>query len=441
MKRTSLSLRLLPGSCGAAIVGSILGAAMPAAADVVVVHPTGSYPADVQNVQAAVGRGGIVHLKAVNEAGEPTPFDFGPPVAGSGSVTLTVDVEIRGETLAGSMTTIRGGNFPFYSESPIRSIIERINFDRPRGAAVLLLASSGARITHNVMTGVVGFPYFQGNRKAQGIWILGEPNGRGPVTGTITIAYNTIADIDAENGLGLALVDFEADIKIIGNDIRGTNFNGILAFAHSGRLWITGNTIIPGPERFPGLYSAGNGIMLGPLYSYRERPTGPAHIMNNRILCENPLADGILIIGREKPFEGSVIAGNAVALTDSLFGGISLFENVSHTLVAGNEIRGSGVWALDVMGDTPGVNQMNVFAGNQVTGFHATSSHVFLDQSTANSLVVGCHGSVVDEGTDNRVVGCDRAPEAAAEQRRVVAPRQRRPLDVLMMFDELAGVE
>lgn len=449
MKCTNLRLRLLPGSCGAAIVGSILAAALPATADVVVVHPTGSYPADVQNVQAAVNGGGIVHLKAVNEAGEPTPFDFGPPVAGSGSVTLTVDVEIRGETLPGSMTTIRGGDAPIFSELPILSTIERIHFDRPRKAAVLLVASSGARIAHNVMTGVVGVPSITGERKGQGIWILGEPSGNGPVTGSVTIAYNTIADIDADNGLGIVLVNFEADIKIIGNDIRGTNSTGILAFAHSGGLWIEGNTIIPGPNPFPNFVAAGNGMLLGPLRLYIERPTDPARVVNNRILCENPNADGILIYGFEKPFQGSVIIGNRVTMTNSLYGGISLVENVSQTVMAGNDVRGSGAWALDVVGealdmvgDTQGVNRKNVMAGNSVASFHATSSHVLLDETTADSLVLGCHGRVVDEGTDNQVVGCGRTPEAAAGQPRLVAPRERRrALDVLRMFEERAGVE
>ena len=51
-----------------------------------VVYPTGQYPADVNNVQAAVSAGGKVLLKATDTAGVFTPFNFGPAVEGSGTV-------------------------------------------------------------------------------------------------------------------------------------------------------------------------------------------------------------------------------------------------------------------------------------------------------------------------------------------------------------------
>ena len=54
----------------------------------VIVYPTGVYPADHHNVQAAVNQGGVVLLKAVDTAGHPLAFNFGPPVAGSGRVFL-----------------------------------------------------------------------------------------------------------------------------------------------------------------------------------------------------------------------------------------------------------------------------------------------------------------------------------------------------------------
>jgi hypothetical protein len=434
MNRTSRCLRSLRFLWQAATIAGPL-AAGPAAADTIV-YPTGSYPADVENVQAAVDGGGIVRLLAVNEAGEPTVFDFGPPVAGSGFVLLSTDVEIRGETQAGGRTTIRGGNAPIRGEVAIRCVIDGIYFDRPRVAAIFLAASSGAVIMRNVITGVVGFPFFPpGSRKAQGVWIIGEPSGDGPVTGTITIAHNTIADIDADDGVGLTLLNFEADIKILGNDIRGTNAAGIVAFAHSGGVWIQDNVIIPGPERFPfpELPQPGIGIQVGPLRAYIADPTGPTHISNNRIVCENPLADGIAIFGFEKPFEGSVITGNRVTMKDSLFGGITLIDNVSNTEVSGNEVDGSGAYALDVIGLTPGVpNPNNHLAGNRIAGFDATIADVFLDESTSNTLVAGCHGTVIDRGTDNRIVGCDDSSVPAADRPpETVGPRERRLLGSL----------
>lgn len=43
-----------------------------------VVYPTGIFPTDVQNVQAAINQGGTVLLKATDTVGHPLAFNFGP---------------------------------------------------------------------------------------------------------------------------------------------------------------------------------------------------------------------------------------------------------------------------------------------------------------------------------------------------------------------------
>jgi opacity protein-like surface antigen len=95
----------------AALVACALSAANAALA-AIVVYPTGDYPTDVQNVQAAVDQGGTVLLKAQNAAGVATAFNFGPPVQGLGFVTLHRDVELLGEQLGATMTTVDGGWYP-----------------------------------------------------------------------------------------------------------------------------------------------------------------------------------------------------------------------------------------------------------------------------------------------------------------------------------------
>jgi hypothetical protein len=63
-----------------------------------VVYPSGVFPDDVLNVQAAVDLGGNVLLKATNAAGQPTAFNFGTPEAlPDRQVLLTTDVSILGE--------------------------------------------------------------------------------------------------------------------------------------------------------------------------------------------------------------------------------------------------------------------------------------------------------------------------------------------------------
>jgi Right handed beta helix region len=373
-----------------------------------VVYPTGSYPADVEAVQAAVSAGGRVLLKAVDLAGAPTVFDFGPPVAGSGFVRMTTDVDIRGEVVGGVRTTIRGGNAPFLGELPVRSAVRDIHFDGPRSAAVILAGSAGAEISGNFIHDVVGMPWTPTETKAMGVWVIGGPaGGYGPVTGTVTISNNTIADMHGHDGIGLALVGYEADMRVTGNDIRGTNFVGILAFAHSGPTWIQDNDVTPGPELYPGTYSVGNGIQVGPLFvDMFPTPTAPALVNNNRVACANPNADGIVVYGGDLPLDHSAVTNNQVKMSGSLFGGVTLYDNVSHTVIAGNRVWGSGAYALDAVAFSGPPQRGNLFFANGTARFSETVADVFLADTTADSWVIGCQGTALDQGSGNHVFGC-----------------------------------
>lgn len=392
----------------AAILVVALSWAVPSLWAEVVVYPTGSFPADPVAVQAAVDTGERVLLKSVDPAGRPTAFDFGPTdQLTGGTVFLTRDVEIRGERAGRRPTTIRGGFFPFRQYEPARVAIRRIRFEGPGGGGAFLGASTGAEITDNVVTHVAGFPWIPGERKGTGFWIGG---GCCLVTGTITIARNTISDIDAEDGIGLALVAFDADIRVIANDIRGMNFAGILAFGHTGRLTIEENVVEPGPPRFPGsVFTAGNGIEVGPP---SIADTGAAVIRGNRVLCENPSADGILLLGFDHRLERSVVSANRVEMKGSLYGGITLLDNVSRTLVELNRVTGDGAYALNAFAVNPDVPlQGNLFLANSTSAFEASVADVFLDAATEDTWVIPCHGTVIDLGQDNHTPGCTPALE------------------------------
>src|SRR5262245_61092052 len=89
----------------AAAIASLYAEAGPS---VTTVYPTGLFPLDVHNVQAAVDGGGTVLLKASTVSGTPTAFNFGAPQYGGG-INIYNDVELVGEHSGGSMTTIAGG--------------------------------------------------------------------------------------------------------------------------------------------------------------------------------------------------------------------------------------------------------------------------------------------------------------------------------------------
>src|SRR5262245_54067987 len=83
-------------------------------ARIVDIYPTGRWPRDVQNVQAAVDAGGTVRLKAVDFTRTPTAFNFGGDSQTIGSVRLHTDVIVVGEEAGSARTTIRGGTIPFF---------------------------------------------------------------------------------------------------------------------------------------------------------------------------------------------------------------------------------------------------------------------------------------------------------------------------------------
>ena len=110
---------------------------------------------DVPAVQAAVDQGGSVLLVGT--------FDFGD----AGRVLLRKDVDISGEIVGNAtpVTTIRGGDWPFYSPLPAQMpptqpgpkvTVQYIHFDGAKGVAVHLAYTGGASVHNNKMTGLRG---------------------------------------------------------------------------------------------------------------------------------------------------------------------------------------------------------------------------------------------------------------------------------------------
>ena len=370
-----------------------------------VVYPTGTYPTDVINVQTAVSQGGTVLLKAKNADGQLTAFEFGS----YDGVDITDDVTIFGERSGSAMTTIRGGWAPVMCLEPVYLAVRGIHFEGPRSCAIFIGASAGADLSSNVITGVIGTPFAPPIMKGQGIWIVALGGNPYDISGSIVIADNTIEDVDAANGYGVALYIFGAETTIVGNHISGMNTAGILAAYNAEAVCVMDNIIVPGPEQYPGPYSGGVGIWgVGSL-------GGDYYFAGNNIICENPEAGGIVVmqpyfLWEPVPEPKVVIERNHVTVHGSWWGGIELVDGVSGAYVGQNRIDGQnayaiGVWALEFP-EVPMAN--NVFQGNNVSGFTANVAEYFLDVATQNTVVVGKSGTVVDLGSGNRVTGITR---------------------------------
>ncbi len=125
---------------------------------------------DVPAVQAAVDQGGSVLLVGT--------FDFGD----AGRVLLRNDVDISGEIVGNAtpVTTIRGGDWPFYSPLPAQMpptqpgpkiTVQYLHFDGAKGVAVHLAYTGGASVHNNKMTGLRGRLFAPGQFRRVGVEI------------------------------------------------------------------------------------------------------------------------------------------------------------------------------------------------------------------------------------------------------------------------------
>ena len=361
------------------------------------VIPTGQSPTDAENVQAAVNLGGTVLLKATDTMGMPTAFNFGPAVAGSDAVYLNTDVNILGEIVGTAQTTIVGGNGPFRSYVSLRSEIRGIFFDGPRIAGAHVRASTGFTFSGNHVARVVPFPYFSEGMKAQGVWIEGYD-----VIGEIVIEDNLFEDAGwAEAGYGIAIFPDRAQATIAGNTIRGAGLAGIVASPWSGQMVIENNYVAPGPFN-PNLPNYGNGIHVVGTFT-----GGTLTVRNNEVFCENYQADGIILIGLSAghgPLENSVIERNRVTLVNSDYGAITLFDEVSNTLVRNNNISGRGTYGFNILHySSDGLARSNIFRGNNLENFKATSASLFLDTNSRQTVVLDRFDTIIDLGKENEV--------------------------------------
>lgn len=373
-----------------------------------VVYPTGQHPADVNNVQAAVSAGGSVLLKATDTAGVFTPFNFGPAVAGSGSVLLNADVSVAGETFEGRMTTITGGDTPFRSLVPVESAFEGLNFEGPRIAAVLVRAAARFEFRRSRVARVVPVYWYTQDGvdwyKGQGIWVAVA----GRSSGAIVIEDNVFEDCGlggAQLGYGLALTTGDAPLRVARNVIRGANFAGIMLILPGAETVIEENTIVTGPGDTTPRYS-GNGIHL--LGAWKRVQDAPVIFRKNELRVEGPEAKGIYALGDEvvnKKVQNLSIEENEITVTNGL-AGIGLWGEVVGARVRNNRLRGDAQYAM-LLGLYKPTEQSvgNEFVGNNIATFDASVADVLFDTNTLDNVLKGHSGTVIDLGIGNVFTG------------------------------------
>jgi len=129
-------------------------------------------------------------------------------------------------------------------------------------------------------------------------------------------------------------------------------------------------------------------------------------ITRNTVTCEDPTADGIIVIGGlfSEGTVGAVVEKNNVTMHNSLFGGISLYGRVTGAYVGENTIEGDGAFALQAFGFSPAnPTSANRFQGNNISHFTASVADVFFGPNTRDNVVMGDCSSVIDLGVNNFV--------------------------------------
>jgi hypothetical protein len=387
------------------------------------VYPTGSFPLDVHNVQAALDRGGTVLLKATNAAGQLTAFNFGAPDPNiGGGVNLNTDVTLIGERVGTHMATINGGYIPILGFVPVKTHIEGIDFETPLASAITLLASTGTEIVGNRINGVVGVLLVFGFTDGDGIDLFGNDDPQNAITGQVRIANNVIENLGADFANGMQLDEVAAEVEITGNTVNFPQSNGpiqtlgITAFRSHNLVSIVGNDVTMGPgslDAFPAP------ILIGGDLDARYQ------VLANNVVSNHPNADGIIAQGGgfSEPTQGAVIAFNHIVINSAFIGfggaGVSTYGAVNNSVVSANQIEGTSSFALQVAEgfSASSTSDSNRLVGNNISHHTATNVDVYLGTNTSNTFFAGQCDTFLDLGVNNRIAcGHRHGLSAAAAQ-------------------------
>lgn len=393
---------------------------------------TGNPAVDVPAVQAAVDRGGRVHLVGT--------FDFGD----SGRVELRKDVAITGEVDAsGSPTTvINGGDWTFFAPMdpfpPTRPgpkvSVRGIHFKQSRGAPIHLAYSGGADISGNVITDIRRRPFTSFFRRA-GVLIgprdaASEPGSGIPstvifpmlITGAISITDNVIdvtgSDPTTTSGVGTFVnLTAGADVYVARNEVTGCTRNCLdvidiaLDAAGNGSAVIEDNRLITAASGIP-IPTPGtpNGIVVG--FNFNPRlmndpsVVAPTLISNNDIEVHGAAfqgSTGIVVLARDV-----VAEGNTVLIDSAIDIGAGMLIRGKDVAILHNRFLGTGQNAIRF--DSPTATGFSgaidgLALGNNVSGFEATHATYLFRPGSTDNTIVGDGGTVIDLGTGNRVTG------------------------------------
>lgn len=247
------------------------------------VYPTGTYPNDVYEVNAAVNGGvgpsgtsypggGIVRLRATNQYGVPTFFHFGDNLTGRGSVNATRDVVIVGELSGPVSFSFPGYPAPDASFTPDRTVIfggrrplccrgtnafatrltvRNLYFAFPSLVAVQVNKSAGLEVTDCVVYEVemglndLGIGATAGLEATGGVIPIPQLSGEFRIVNNRirrALATSSPPNFSPADG-GIVLQRASMTAHIASNEVSGFAFTGIGIDRNDGKASISGNFV------------------------------------------------------------------------------------------------------------------------------------------------------------------------------------------------------
>ena len=334
--------------------------------NIVEVVPTGLYPDDVTNVQAAVNAnpGGIIVLKEGQ-------FNFGDDLTERGSVSLGHTIKVIGDghdETGNPKTKIYGGEQPFQSLEGVSVTIENLWFDKAKFVAIRLNSISGkTRVAGNKITNMVDLPVSPVQFDFAGV-AFGIRIEEGD--GFLEIEANDI-DIDPLKhfpeftiGVGINTRRLHAETIIRDNQVRNTSHAGILVLDNFASNYIMNNVVdtgdVPGPST--STFGAEGIVAVAQLHLTSEQ--GTAYIHNNHITTgaavaregtpeilggPGPLALGIMLSGPHVATHNHVTMDNGYAAV-LLWTNREDIGNVTGSLIANNYFKGTAKYLWTAAG-------------------------------------------------------------------------------------------
>jgi hypothetical protein len=381
---------------------------------------TGNPNIDVPAVQAAVDQGGEIVLKGYFSFDKPPTVMTALTGAGYPSATVRVSkaVAISGPQGADDgMTTIKGGTIPFYVDAPGAAVaIHGLRFVRPSEGALLVYAASGLLVASCSIQGVVPLPGL-GSAAIEIDTIGNVPSPAQPgkpenISGRLLIVDN---DIDVaggttlDNTVGLILWSVgvpgaEVETHIARNIIRNFTEKGINIRRAVGRVYVEQNQVTS--DTLMGPSPGATGIFVANLGTYvvahnlvRSRwVTGSGFGIDVRSQVMTWLITGASIVGNDVFMDApaGTVFGSASA-------GIEIQGFAQGNALLDNTIRGRAGAALMVNPPSNRPSTNNTAAFNRFDDFEASLADVFVSAGATNTLLLGQHGTVDDQGTNTAI--------------------------------------